>query len=154
MNVYFSILFFILGTIFGSFYNVVGYRLPRGESLLFPSSHCTNCNHKLGPLELIPVFSYTAPITRSTLSSVTAPEFATILIVALPFDISPSGAGLHEVTKRRIAIITVKIILLCFIYLFCLPFLTKIKISLFQNTIHKSHIIGSSVYTRTAFTDN
>lgn len=58
MNVYFSILFFILGTIFGSFYNVVGYRLPRGESLLFPSSHCTNCNHKLGPLELIPVFSY------------------------------------------------------------------------------------------------
>lgn len=58
MIVYFSILFFIMGAIFGSFYNVVGYRLPRGESLLFPSSHCTNCNHKLTVLELIPVFSY------------------------------------------------------------------------------------------------
>lgn len=57
---YFSILllFFVLGTIFGSFYNVVGYRVPKGESLLYPSSHCTNCNHKLGPLELIPILSF------------------------------------------------------------------------------------------------
>ena len=52
------ILFFIVGTIFGSFYNVVGYRIPKGESILYPSSHCTKCNHKLGPLELIPVLSY------------------------------------------------------------------------------------------------
>lgn len=44
--------------LFGSFYNVVGYRLPKKESLVFPSSHCTVCNHKLGPLELIPVFSF------------------------------------------------------------------------------------------------
>ena len=49
---------FILGTIFGSFYNVVAYRLPKGESIIFPSSHCPNCNHKLKPLELIPIFSY------------------------------------------------------------------------------------------------
>ncbi|MBR6690705.1 MAG: prepilin peptidase [Bacilli bacterium] len=57
---YFSILllFFIIGTIFGSFYNVVGYRIPKGESLLYPSSHCTKCNHKLGPLELIPILSF------------------------------------------------------------------------------------------------
>ena len=54
----FILLFFILGTIFGSFYNVVGYRIPKGESLLYPSSHCTKCNHKLSPLELIPVFSF------------------------------------------------------------------------------------------------
>ena len=57
---YFSILllFFVIGTIFGSFYNVVGYRIPKGESLLYPSSHCTKCNHKLGALELIPVLSF------------------------------------------------------------------------------------------------
>lgn len=57
---YFSIivLFFIVGIIFGSFYNVVGYRIPKGESLLYPASHCTKCNHRLGPLELIPVFSF------------------------------------------------------------------------------------------------
>ena len=57
---YFSILllFFVLGAIFGSFYNVVGYRLPKGESLLYPASHCPKCNHKLGPIELIPILSF------------------------------------------------------------------------------------------------
>ena len=50
--------FFILGTIFGSFYNVVGYRIPKGESLLYPSSHCPNCNHKLSWFELIPILSF------------------------------------------------------------------------------------------------
>lgn len=58
MDLYYTIVAFIFGTIFGSFYNVVGYRLPKGESLISPSSHCTNCNHKLGPLELIPIFSF------------------------------------------------------------------------------------------------
>ena len=58
MDILFIILFFILGTIFGSFYNVVGYRVPKGESLLYPPSHCTKCNNKLGPLELIPIFSF------------------------------------------------------------------------------------------------
>ncbi len=58
MEVYYAITFFIFGTIFGSFYNVVGYRLPKGESIMFPPSHCTNCNHRLGPLELIPIVSF------------------------------------------------------------------------------------------------
>ena len=52
------LLFFIFGTIFGSFYNVVGYRIPKGESILYPASHCPKCNHKLKPLELIPILSY------------------------------------------------------------------------------------------------
>ena len=53
-----SILIFIIGTIFGSFYNVVGYRLPNKMSIVFPSSHCPNCNHKLKFYELIPILSY------------------------------------------------------------------------------------------------
>lgn len=58
MEIYYAITFLMLGTILGSFYNVVGYRLPKGESILFPPSHCPNCNHQLGPLELIPIFSF------------------------------------------------------------------------------------------------
>lgn len=58
MEIYYSIMFFIFGLVFGSFFNVVGYRLPKGESLLHPSSHCPNCNHELNWYELIPVFSY------------------------------------------------------------------------------------------------
>jgi len=52
------ILVFIIGTVFGSFYNVVGYRLPKGESIVAPPSHCPNCNTRLGALELFPVLSY------------------------------------------------------------------------------------------------
>ncbi|MBP3919935.1 MAG: prepilin peptidase [Bacilli bacterium] len=50
--------FFMIGTILGSFYYVVAYRIPKGESIISPPSHCPNCNHRLTPLELIPIFSY------------------------------------------------------------------------------------------------
>ena len=60
MEIYYSICFFVFGLVFGSFYNVVGYRLPKGESLVKPGSHCPNCNHELNWYELIPVFSYLA----------------------------------------------------------------------------------------------
>lgn len=50
--------FFVIGTIFGSFYYVVAWRIPKGESIVSPPSHCPNCNHRLGPLELVPIFSY------------------------------------------------------------------------------------------------
>lgn len=58
MTIYYSIILFIFGAVLGSFYNVVGYRLPKGESLVKPSSHCPNCNHKLKAYELIPIFSF------------------------------------------------------------------------------------------------
>ncbi|WP_106767481.1 prepilin peptidase [Paenibacillus faecalis] len=48
----------VLGLFLGSFYNVVGLRVPQGESIIRPRSHCTNCQHTLGPSELIPFFSY------------------------------------------------------------------------------------------------
>jgi leader peptidase (prepilin peptidase)/N-methyltransferase len=58
MEIYYATVFFIFGTLFGSFYNVVGYRLPRGESIVYPPSHCPKCGHRLSPLELIPIFSF------------------------------------------------------------------------------------------------
>ena len=58
MDLLFILAFFIIGTIFGSFYNVVGYRIPKGESILYPSSHCTKCNHELKAFELIPILSF------------------------------------------------------------------------------------------------
>lgn len=60
------ILMFIIGTIFGSFYNVVGYRIPKKESIMFPPSHCPKCNHKLKPQELIPIISYIIQKGRCT----------------------------------------------------------------------------------------
>ena len=52
------VILFIFGLVFGSFYNVVGLRLSKGESIVFPPSHCMNCNHRLHFFDLIPLFFY------------------------------------------------------------------------------------------------
>jgi len=48
----------ILGTCFGSFLNVVAYRLPRHESLLGPASHCPACAAPVKPYDNIPILSF------------------------------------------------------------------------------------------------
>ena len=58
MDLYYKIIVFVFGLVFGSFYNVIGYRLPNGMSIVKPSSSCPKCNHKLRFYELIPVISY------------------------------------------------------------------------------------------------
>ena len=50
--------FTLLGLFTGSFLNVCIDRLPRGQSIINPPSHCAACNHKLSILDLIPLFSY------------------------------------------------------------------------------------------------
>lgn len=50
----------VLGSLIGSFGNVVIWRLPRRESVVHPGSHCPKCDHRLGPLELVPVLSWLA----------------------------------------------------------------------------------------------
>lgn len=52
------IIVFILGLVFGSFFNVVGLRVPKKESIVWPGSHCSSCGQTLTALELIPVVSY------------------------------------------------------------------------------------------------
>src|SRR5580658_5792168 len=48
----------LFGAIFGSFFNVVAYRLPRGESLNRPSSRCPHCEAPVRPYDNIPVLSW------------------------------------------------------------------------------------------------
>lgn len=48
----------VLGTIVGSFLNVVAYRLPRHESLITPASHCPSCGTPVKPYDNIPVLSW------------------------------------------------------------------------------------------------
>ncbi|KGN02255.1 peptidase A24 [Clostridium novyi A str. 4570] len=53
-----SISFFILGTIIGSFLSVCICRIPAGESIVYPPSHCSNCKSNIKPYDLIPIVSY------------------------------------------------------------------------------------------------
>lgn len=52
------ILIFTLGIIIGSFLNVCIYRIPKEESIAFPSSHCIHCSHALKWYDLVPILSF------------------------------------------------------------------------------------------------
>lgn len=49
---------FVFGAIFGSFANVVIYRLPKGESVVKPGSHCYSCKKAVRWYDNIPIFSW------------------------------------------------------------------------------------------------
>jgi leader peptidase (prepilin peptidase)/N-methyltransferase len=55
---------FALGAIVGSFLNVVIHRYPREESIVFPGSHCPNCNAPIHWFDNIPVLSYIVLLAR------------------------------------------------------------------------------------------
>lgn len=58
MEIYYTIIVFMYGLLLGSFYNVVGYRLPNNISIVKPGSFCPKCKHELKWYELVPVFSF------------------------------------------------------------------------------------------------
>ena len=58
MEIVYIIIFFILGTYMGSFYTVVGLRLPKKEPFVISRSRCDECNHVLSLLEMTPIISY------------------------------------------------------------------------------------------------
>ena len=54
------LLVFLLGLAVGSFLNVVIYRIPRGENIAWPGSHCPQCGHALRWVHNIPLLSWIA----------------------------------------------------------------------------------------------
>ncbi len=55
---FWTVTFFIFGCIAGSFLNVCIYRLPRGENIIFPPSHCPHCNYHIPWYLNIPLFTW------------------------------------------------------------------------------------------------
>ncbi|MFA5356480.1 MAG: prepilin peptidase [Candidatus Omnitrophota bacterium] len=53
-----KILVFTFGSIVGSFLNVCIYRMPLGKSIVWPHSHCPNCQKKIPSYDNIPFLSY------------------------------------------------------------------------------------------------
>ena len=44
---FWTLCFFVFGSVVGSFLNVCIYRLPRGESVVHPASHCPHCGYSI-----------------------------------------------------------------------------------------------------------
>ncbi|MBC8436286.1 MAG: prepilin peptidase [Candidatus Omnitrophica bacterium] len=53
-----AIVTFIFGSVVGSFLNVCIHRMPKGESVVWPRSHCPHCNKRIPGYDNIPFISY------------------------------------------------------------------------------------------------
>src|SRR6056297_2733508 len=58
MGLLIYVFIFLFGILIGSFLNVCIYRLPESKSVVISSSLFSSCGHRLGFLDLIPIFSY------------------------------------------------------------------------------------------------
>lgn len=58
MTIFISCFVFALGLLLGSFFNVVGMRVPANESIVFSGSYCPNCKIPLKGRDLIPLLSF------------------------------------------------------------------------------------------------
>jgi leader peptidase (prepilin peptidase) / N-methyltransferase len=58
MDIFGAFVVGIVGALVGSFLNVCIWRIPREESIVFPSSHCPGCSHPIRFYDNIPVVSY------------------------------------------------------------------------------------------------
>ncbi|MDD1370473.1 prepilin peptidase, partial [Bacillus sp. MHSD17] len=56
----------LVGMVFGSFYMLIAMRVPLGESIIAPRSHCHYCKYVLKPKELIPIISFCIQRGRCT----------------------------------------------------------------------------------------
>ena len=57
-SLFLTLTVFIFGAMIGSFLNVVIYRIPKGENIAYPASHCQSCQTPLKAWHNIPIFSW------------------------------------------------------------------------------------------------
>lgn len=60
----YSIFIFITGLLFGSFFTLATYRIPRKIDIVKSRSYCPNCKHKLGFFDCFPILSYVSTLGR------------------------------------------------------------------------------------------
>lgn len=58
INIFIGFCIFVIGTLFGSFFSLATYRIPRHQDIVIKRSYCPTCKHKLGFFDLIPILSY------------------------------------------------------------------------------------------------
>lgn len=60
----YAIFSFTVGTLFGSFFTLAIYRLPRKQDITHTRSYCPNCKHRLGFFDCFPILSYVSTVGR------------------------------------------------------------------------------------------
>jgi len=106
-------IFALLGLVFGSFFNVCIWRIPRGESINYPPSHCPKCKRQIRVYDNIPLLSYILLKGRCrNCGQPISPRYPVIeVITALLFVGSYAQFGLHWQLVRVLVFIGFLIVL-------------------------------------------
>lgn len=89
MDVFWIVTLFVLGACVGSFLNVVIYRVPRGESIVFPGSHCPACGRPIRWFDNLPILSWL--LLRAKCRDCNAPISPRYLVIELATAVLVSG---------------------------------------------------------------
>lgn len=108
--------FFLLGTVFGSFFNVVIYRFNTGKSL-GGRSHCLSCGKTLAWYELLPVVSYLAQRgkCRSCHAHITSRYLVVELLTGALF-LLVAQTFLHDLVLLTLNLIIVSLLVIIVVY--------------------------------------
>ena len=90
---FWSIVFFVLGAIVGSLLNVCIHRMPRGESIIFPPSHCPHCQYSIPWYLNIPLVTWV--YLRGRCANCAAPISVRYFLVELLTAVAFLGAWLE-----------------------------------------------------------
>ncbi len=100
----------VMGAVFGSFLNVVAYRLPRRESIVKPRSRCTSCGTPVRPYDNVPILSWL--LLRGHCRNCAAPISPRYPLVEAGTALLCAGAVLAHDTAAGIALSVTLILLL------------------------------------------
>ncbi|WP_188453417.1 prepilin peptidase [Virgibacillus oceani] len=114
MEILYTTVFFLLGLIFGSFFNVVGLRLPKKMPFTSDRSICPQCNHILSWYELVPVLSFLLQRgkCRHCNGKISLIYPLIELITGFLFAISYSTAGITFELVKAVLLVSMLVILL------------------------------------------
>ena len=100
---FYAVSAFVLGLVFGSFLNVVIHRVPRGESIVFPGSHCGACGAPIKAFDNIPLVSFALLVGRCRSCRARIPFsypmielLVGLIFVAIVFKTGPSWEAILE----------------------------------------------------------
>ena len=108
---------FLIGLCFGSFANVVIYRIPKKISIINPPSHCPSCNKRLATIDLIPLFSWLFLLAKCrTCKNKISPRYPFVeLLCGLLFVATIHFSGITEAGAAYLA--TLPLLVLMFVLL-------------------------------------
>jgi len=114
MNTLYLISFFILGSVLGSFFGVIGERLPKKENFTTSHSHCNSCKERLHFYDMIPIFSYLSSLGRCRHCKAKIPFMLPILelTTGLLYAVSYYSFGLSYELLLALGVVSILMIVL------------------------------------------